>query len=61
MEAAKAADAAVERVLPRGLMSEEMCDRFRNEMRQILKIPIPGVRIRKFIGMKGTTKKGRAP
>jgi hypothetical protein len=61
IEAAKAADAAVERVLPRGLMSEEMCARFRKEIRQILKVPIPGVRVRKFIDMKGATKKGRAP
>ena len=60
-EAAKAADAAVEQELPHGLMSEVMCERFRKRMREILKISIPGVRIRKFIDMKGATKKGRGP
>jgi hypothetical protein len=58
-QSAKAADAAVEHVLPRGLMSEEMCERLRNTMREILKSPIPGVRVRKFVDMKGATKKGR--
>ncbi|QRK09998.1 hypothetical protein JQX13_07820 [Archangium violaceum] len=60
-EAAKAADAAVERVLPQGLLSEEMCQRFRTEMRKILEVPIPGVRVRRFIDMKGVSNKRSSP
>ncbi|WPB78326.1 hypothetical protein KYC5002_04040 [Archangium violaceum] len=60
-EAAKAADAAVEQELPHGIMSEVMCERFRKRMRELLKIPIPGVRVRRFIDMKGAIRKGRSP
>ncbi|PTL82966.1 hypothetical protein [Vitiosangium sp. GDMCC 1.1324] len=52
-EAAKAADAAVERVLPQGLVSAAMCLRFYEEMRKILESSIPGARVRRFIDMKG--------
>ncbi len=60
-EAAKAADAAVERVLPQGLLSAQMCHRFHEEMRKLLEIPVPGARVRKFVDMKGGTKKGSSP
>ncbi len=60
-EAAKAADAAAEIVLTQGLFSAQMCSRFHEEMRKRLAIPIPGVRVRKFIDMSGAANEGSAP
>lgn len=56
-EAAKAADAAVERVLPQGLMSAEMCKRFRDEMQRLLQGPIPGARVSDFLDRQGSRRK----
>lgn len=49
--AAEAADAAAELVLPQGLVSAVMCERFRQEMQRLLSVPIPGARVRDFIDM----------
>lgn len=57
MEAAKAADAAVERVLPQGLMSAEMCKRFRDEMQRLLQASVPGARVSDFIDRRGSSRR----
>ncbi|WP_224365069.1 hypothetical protein [Hyalangium versicolor] len=49
--AAEAADAAAELVLPQGLVSAVMCERFRQEMQKLLSVPVPGARVRDFIDM----------
>lgn len=50
VEAAKAADAAAERVLTQsGLFSAEMCRRFEKEMEVVLGAPIPGARVVKAL------------
>jgi hypothetical protein len=56
-EAAKAADAAVKRVLPQGLMSAEMCRRFRDEMQMLLQGPVPGARVNDFIDRRGSRQR----
>jgi hypothetical protein len=56
-EAAKAADAAVERVLPQGLMSAEMCKRFRYEMQMLLQATVPGARVSDFIDRRGSSQR----
>ncbi|WNG51039.1 hypothetical protein F0U60_48110 [Archangium minus] len=56
-EAAKAADTAVERVLPQGLMSAEMCKRFRDEMQRLLQGAVPGTRVNEFLERRGSRQK----
>jgi hypothetical protein len=57
LEAAKAADTAVERVLPQGLMSAEMCKRFRDEMQMLLQATVPGARVSDFIDRRGSSRR----
>jgi hypothetical protein len=49
--AAEAADTSAELVMPQGLVSATMCERFRQEMQRLLSVPIPGARVRDFVDM----------
>ncbi|QRK13183.1 hypothetical protein JQX13_26035 [Archangium violaceum] len=49
MEAAKAADIAAERTLAQGGLSAEMCERFKNEMQEVMGKTIGGVRVIKSL------------
>ncbi len=49
--AAEAADTAAELVMPQGLVSASMCEKFRQEMQRLLSVPIPGARVRDFVDM----------
>jgi hypothetical protein len=46
--AAQASDTAAARVVDQGLLSAEVCERFRTEMLRELQMRIPGARVRSF-------------